>query len=119
MKFDEIKDALKNNSCPTLNEFFIFLDKLSLVVNTKNNEVFFSSFQLPSKQDMDLIEHAYGCSIPFVVESESGQRDIYCYDLEQEAYPTVAVFSDHAFVKRWDSIPDFLSWLDCMANTEQ
>lgn len=117
MNFDELKNTFKDNSRPILNDFFDFLDKLSLVANAKNNEVFFSDFQLPSNQDMNFIENSYDSFIPFLVESASGQYDIYCYDFEQEACPAVAVFSDHAVVNRWDSVPDFLSWLERMTNT--
>lgn len=116
MNFDELKNEYKSNSSPILNDFYVFLDKLTLVVNAKNNEVFFRNFQLPNNQDIKLIEQSYDNFIPFFVESASGQHDIYCYDFEQEACPAVAIFSDHAVVNRWDSIPDFLNWLECMTS---
>jgi hypothetical protein len=119
MNFDEFKGTLRKNNQPVLNDFSPFLDVLSLVVNDKNNKVFFRNFQLPRTQDMELIGRSYDRLVPFIVERATGQHDIYCYELEQEAYPKVAVFSDHAIVRRWNSALDFISWLSHMANAER
>ena len=99
-----------------MNDFFGFLEKLSLVVNSKNGQMFFCNFKLPSGRDISIVRESYDFFIPFLIESASGQHDIYCYDFEQQRYPTIAVVSDHAVVNRWNSVPDFLAWLECMTN---
>jgi len=111
MNFDQLRVALQDNNRPIPDGFSFFLDKVSLVVNNKDNDAFFSNFHLPSSQDINLIEHLYNSLMPFIVESVSEQHDIYCYEFEQEAYPKVVVFSDHALVNKWDSVSEFLSWL--------
>ena len=119
MNFDGLKCTLENRRGPILTDFLIFLDQLSLVVNDKKNAMFFTNFQCPSNQDIKLIEHSYDSQIPFFIESTNGQHDIYCYDFEDEAYPKIAIFSDHSFVNKWDSVSDFLTWLDRMASTKR
>jgi hypothetical protein len=114
--FDEFKCAVKNNNYPFFGDFSTFLDDLSLVINDSRDKEFFRNFRLPNSHDMALIQSSYDSLVPFIVESASGQHDIYCYDFEQEAYPEVAVFSDHAIVKRWKSTPDFISWFSRVAN---
>jgi len=119
MNFDQFKRVVKNGDQAIFTDFSVFLDKLSLMTIAKKGHFFPDCFQLPSSEDINLIESSYDCLIPFIVESTGGQRDIYCYDFKQKSCPKVAVFADHSIVNRWDSVPEFLSWFSNIAKAER
>jgi hypothetical protein len=91
-----------------------FFDQVSLIINAKSGNSFFTGLQPPGMEDVNFIKKSYDDLIPFFVDVANGQRDIYCYDFQIKAYPTVVVFSGDGFVNKWNSVSHFLSWLDAM-----
>ncbi|KQZ28756.1 hypothetical protein [Duganella sp. Root1480D1] len=112
MKFDDVRRQFRHENTFVVNQFNVLLDDLLLFANDENNAAFFGTFQAPDNEDMLIIRQSYENLMPFVVEIESGQHDIYCYDFEQVSQPQVVTFSDHAIVNRWDSVQDFINWLE-------
>ncbi len=112
MNFEPCKTQQNGIPETVFHEFLLFLDKLSLVPINTEIEPNSSGFQLPSNVDRDFVENSYEFLIPFLVESAIGQRDIYCYDFEQKSCPKVLVVTEDAVVKKWDSISEFLFWMN-------
>lgn len=114
MKFEvlKLKLNLRNVDCVVFDNLSSFLERLSVVMSTKNNNYFVSCLRLPDEHEMSLIGSMYDFLFPFLVESTKQQCDVYCYDFEQKEDPKIAVVSNDGIVSKWESASDFIRWLE-------
>ncbi|MCD5989795.1 hypothetical protein KDX30_18030 [Pseudomonas sp. CDFA 553] len=111
MDFEALKLKLRDVDGVVFDDVSRFLERLSIMISTKNNKYFVSCLRLPDEHEMSLIEGLYGFLVPFLVDSTELQCDIYCYDFEKKEDPNIVVFSSDGIVSRWESATDFIRWL--------
>lgn len=109
MNFNCIKDTLARRELAVSQPCSVFLDELATRINEERGDFLPANFSLPANEDINSIE-GYDNLIPFLVDVSDDNRDIYCYEFEQDEDSAVVVFCDHAIVQRWNSVTEFLDW---------